>query len=80
MGTIQQLNFQVLYNDARLEHLSATLDELHSAASEGHLPALTPLNSTELVSWLRELIYTAEETIVEIEEHKSEPAGLFLVK
>lgn len=80
MGTIQQLNFQVLYNGARLETLGAMLDELHTAASDGSLQALTPLNPTELVSWLRELIYTAEETIVEIEEHKSEPAGLFLVK
>jgi hypothetical protein len=80
MGTIQQLNFQLLYSDARLENLGALLDELHTAASEGQLPAITPLSSAELVSWLRELIYTAEETIVEIEEHKSEPPGLVLVK
>jgi hypothetical protein len=80
MGTIQQLNLQLLTNDARLESLGTMLDELHTAASEGSLQGLTPLNPTELVSWLRELIYTAQETIVEIEEHRAEPAGLYLVK
>lgn len=80
MATITQLNIQHYYNDVRLDSLGALLDELHSAASEGQLPTVTPLSNTELVSWLRELIYTAEETIVEIEEHQTEPPGLVLVK
>jgi hypothetical protein len=80
MGTIHQLNLQLLYNETRLDRLGAALDELHTAASEGVLPAVTPLNSAELVGWLRELIYMAEETIVEIEDHKSETPGLMLVK
>lgn len=80
MGTIQQLDFKLITSDVRLEKLGTMLDDLHTAASEGHLPTLTPLSSAELVSWLRELIYTAEETIVEIEEHQSEPPGLYLVK
>ena len=80
MGTIQQLNLQLLYNDARLANVGAMLDELHTAASDGHLTALSPLSPAEMVAWLRELIYTAQETIVEIEEHASEPAGLVRVK
>lgn len=80
MGTIHQLNLQLLYTDSRLERLGSALDELHTAASEGMLPALTPLSSTELVGWLRELIYMAEETIVEIEDHKSGAPGLMRVK
>jgi len=80
MGTIQQLNLQLLYNDARLANVGATLDELHTAASDGDLMALSPLSPVELVAWLRELIYTAQETIIEIEEHASEPVGLVRVK
>jgi gluconate kinase len=70
MGQILQPNFQIIYNDAQLAGLSQYLDELHSAASEGHLQALTPLTHDELVGWLQELIYTAEETIDEIEQHE----------
>jgi len=80
MGTIQQLNFQLLYNDARLASVGMMLDELHTAASDGDLSNLSPLSPVEMVAWLRELIYTAEETIMEIEEHATEPAGLVRVK
>jgi hypothetical protein len=80
MGTIQQLNFQLLYNDARLASVGTMLDELHTAASDGDLSNLSPLSPVEMVAWLRELIYTAEETIMEIEEHATEPAGLVRVK
>jgi hypothetical protein len=81
MGQIHQPNFQIIYTDARLAGLSQYLDELHSAASEGQLPALTPLSKHELLGWLHELIYTAEETIMEIEqaEHQAVP-HLRLVK
>jgi hypothetical protein len=80
MGTQQQLNLQLLYNDARLQGLFGALDELHSAASDGMLHTLTTLNQAELVGWLHELVYTAEQTIDEIEKHSAEESGLSLVK
>jgi hypothetical protein len=80
MGTQQQLNLQLLYNDARLQSLFGALDELHSAASDGGLHTLTTLNQAELVGWLHELVYTAEQTIDEIEKHSTEASGLSRVK
>ena len=81
MGIIHQPDFGIIYSDARLAGLSQYLDELHSAASEGELQALTPLSDEELKGWLQEMIYTASETLVEIEQHKTQYAPhLRLVK
>lgn len=80
MGTQKQLNLQVLYNDARMAALFSALDELHSAASDGTLHTVTTLSQAELVGWLRDLVYTAEETIAEIEEDDAGMPGLRLVK
>lgn len=81
MGPTLQPNLQLLYNDARLFDLLQALDELHSAASEGNVRAVTPLSNAELVSWLYEVIYTAQEAMSEIESRNAEPAvGLSLVR
>jgi hypothetical protein len=80
MGMQQQPNLQLLYNDARLAYLFDALDELHSAAGDGNLHALTTLSKVEMVGWLRELVFTAQETIAEIEQHSSEMPGLSLAK
>lgn len=72
MGLKLQPNLQLLYNDARLGNLLVALDELHSAASEGHLGEITTLNDAEVVGWLYELMYTARETMEEIERHHEE--------
>lgn len=80
--THQSPNLQLLYNDARLIALFEALDELHTAASEGALPLFTPLPETEIVGWLQDLVFTAQETIAEIEKgggHTRQPA-LRLVK
>jgi hypothetical protein len=69
MGPTLQLNFQLLYNEARIGTLLDTLDELHTAASEGRLRQITTVSDAELVGWLYELIYTAQETMAEIESH-----------
>jgi hypothetical protein len=81
MGQTHQSNLQLLYNDARLVALFQAVDELHSAASDGEIQALTTLSRDEMVGWLRDLVYTAEETIAEIE--KDNPAAvsrMWLVK
>ncbi len=80
MATQQQLNFQMVYTDARLNALFDVLDDLHSAASAGSVNKLTSLSNTELKSWLREFVYTAQETIAEIESHSPDGPGLSLVK
>jgi hypothetical protein len=63
-------NLQALYTDARLLALFQALDELHSAASDGELPAVTPLPESEVVGWLQDLVFTAQETIAEIEHSR----------
>jgi hypothetical protein len=80
MAQIHKPNIQLLYNDARLAALFDTLDELHSAASEGQLQKITGLNSVELVGWLREFVYTAQETIAELEGDDGNPPNLRRVK
>lgn len=82
MAQIHQPNFQIVYNDAHLAGLFQSLDELHTAASEGYLATTTPLARSELVGWLQELIYVAEQTIVEIEDQEAitNPPHLRIVK
>ena len=68
-------------SDARMAAMFEVFDDLHTAASEGQLEAITSLNKRELVGWLRELVFTAQETISEIESAKigAQPA-IHLVK
>lgn len=68
--THQQANIHYLLNDARLAAAFEALDDLHDAAAEGALHTVTSLNKGELLGWLRDLVYTAQETIEEIENGK----------
>jgi hypothetical protein len=79
MGTQKQLDLRLLYNDARMAALFDALDELHNAASDNSVQEVTPLSNAELAGWLRELVYTAQETIDELEYADSEVPGLRLV-
>ena len=68
MGQTHQTNHDIRLSDARMAAMFEVFDDLHTAASEGHLEAMTTLNNRELVGWLRELMFTAQETISEIEQ------------
>lgn len=59
---------QLRYADDQLNSMYDVLDELHSAVSEGQLQSMTTINEGDLVGLLRDLIYTAQETISEIEK------------
>jgi len=67
MGQTHQTNHDIRLSDARMAAMIEVFDDLHTAASEGQLEAMTTLNNRELVGWLRELMFTAQETISEIE-------------
>lgn len=69
----------LLINDARLSAAVDLLDELHSAASEGHLHQVSPLTPAELRGWLLELAYTVNETLAEIDCHQERSDLLRLV-
>jgi len=74
MGPTLQPNLQLLYNTARLSDVLEALDELHSAASDGNVRAVSPLSNAELISWLYEVVYTAQETMNEIESKNADEA------
>ena len=68
----------LLNQDARIRDLYDVLDTLHSAASDGALPSVTSMSTAELVDWLRELIYTAQETIAEVEHNADKRPETYL--
>jgi hypothetical protein len=59
----------ILYQGDKIGDLYEMLDTLHSVASEGQLQTFTTLNEQELVDLLRDIVFTAQETISEIEKH-----------
>lgn len=61
-------DIKTLYTDERLNEALDLIDTLHSAASDDSLGSITTQSKRELVGMLRELIYTAQETIAEIEK------------
>lgn len=66
-------NMQALYIDNHLADLFDMLDQLHSAASEGRWQMMTAMSKRELLSFLRDLVYTAQETIGELGEADARP-------
>jgi hypothetical protein len=50
-----------------LEDVLEYIDQLHTAASEGSAQSFTGMDEVETVNVLRELIYTAQEALSEIE-------------
>ena len=55
------------YSAEGMEELFLRLDLLHDYASAGRLRDVTPLSREELRGWLEELIYTARETLREMD-------------
>ena len=58
---------QALFTDIRFESIFNAIDRLHDAASSGTLSEVTNLSADEVVGWLRDIAYTANETIRELE-------------
>ncbi len=71
MNQKHQPTLTLLNNDARLRDLADALDALHTAAGEDALESVTSLSNAELLGWLREVIYTAQETICELDNRRA---------
>jgi hypothetical protein len=70
MSTLDQALRQRLRRDygvEGMEELFLRLDLLHDYAAAGRLDEITPLSRAELRAWIKELIYTARETLREID-------------
>ena len=55
------------YSAEGMEELFLRLDLLHDYAAEGRLEDATALSRADLRGWLEDLIYTARETLREME-------------
>jgi len=68
---MQQIRTQTeLYNDVWFETLFQSIDRLHDVASAGNLPAVSSVPQDVMVGWLEDIIYTARETILELQANK----------
>jgi hypothetical protein len=65
-------NLELIYNGDRLGDLMELLDELHTAASENTLQRFTTLGEQDVLGLLKELVYTAQEAINEIEHNRED--------
>ena len=63
---------QALFTDIRFESIFNAVDRLHDAASSGTLGEVTNLTTDEVIGWLRDIAYTANETIAELEGNACE--------
>ena len=59
---------QALFTDIRFESIFNAVDRLHDAASSGKITEVTNLSTEEVIGWLRDIAYTANETIRELED------------
>jgi hypothetical protein len=66
----------VRYDAAWFEALFTVLDQLHDQASSGCLAANASLPPAEMVGWLEDIIYTAQETIYELQGRRSDTADV----
>ncbi len=62
-------NAPLAMDRAWFESVYQALDQLHDHACAGSLNALSPVRPAEIVGWLEEFIYTAQETLLEIRAH-----------
>ncbi len=69
MDPIRWIPVSYDFSDDAFADLFARFDRLHDVASGGQLTGATPLRPSEVIGWLEDIIFTAEETIREIDAH-----------
>ena len=68
-----------VYDAVWFEALFEAIDHLHDQVCDASAEATSPLAPDDLVGWLEDIIYTAQETIVEIRA-KHPKTGVTTVK
>ena len=61
-----------VYDAVWFEALFEAMDRLHDCMSDLSATKVTPIDLADMVGWLEDIIYTAQETIVEIRENYPE--------
>jgi hypothetical protein len=69
---LKKMQFEA-YTDAHFDALLQIVDGLHDAAAARQLDSVTSLSPMEVVGWLDDIIFTAEETIREIQKSMATP-------
>lgn len=79
MHTLRKLVTEQFFTEAHFEAMLQLVDRLHDAAAVGKLETATPLDARTVIGWLDDIIFTAEETIRELQAMSSqqEPADEF---
>ena len=79
--TRTQTQIQLLPRTNRIDVAYETIDDLHSAICEGgSVDNLSDFQSrAELLNWLRDVIYTAQETITELESTDEQSGSMLRV-
>ncbi len=67
-----QLAQTASYDEAWFETVFLALDKLHDAVSERSACKVFPVAPAHMVGWLEDIIYTAQEAIVELRQHTPE--------
>jgi hypothetical protein len=60
------------FDETWFETVFAALDRLHDEVSAGDLRAISSMPAAAIVGWLEDVIYTAQETIVELRTTQAE--------
>ncbi len=55
------------FSDEWFEAVFQSLDRLHDVASAGRLDKDSPVTPADMMGWLEDIVYTAQQTIAEIE-------------
>jgi hypothetical protein len=63
------------FTEENFEALLRLMDCLHDAAAVGELHTVSPLDAREVIGWLDDIIFTAEEVIRELQEQESANEG-----
>lgn len=66
--TIALQIFQAKISDVHLESVLNTLDRLHDASTENRLGSETTVDAAQVVGWLEDIIFTAQETLKELQD------------
>ncbi|CAG0960980.1 MAG: hypothetical protein IAE83_09695 [Anaerolinea sp.] len=70
--------FQMLFTEDRFASMFKTVDRLHDIVTEGKLAQVTNLSKEEVIGWLKDIAYTLDETIRELEGDDHERDSEFL--
>ena len=78
-NTVPQLHILQHPESSQHEMVLELLDQVHTAVSDRDLTVVTSMSKQELVRYLQDVIYTAQETIDELHRQQDEEVSFLRV-